>query len=88
MIWKIWERWVDIIQEVDNRSELLVIPNVLDMVLVGWIEVETNGWEPSSLTAWIDEADLLAVEVLRGASGYINWTNVQSIYRTSDLRQH
>ena len=78
MIREVRECRVDVVKEVDNAAEVLVIPDVLDVMFLTWIEVQSDGRKASQLAADIIEADLLTNQIGRIARRYVDRSDVKT----------
>ncbi len=79
---KTGERRIDTVEKVNRRSELLIVPDVFEVVVLGQVEVQTNRRELANLRADIEEGRLLQIRVC-----LLHEYRVHTLQRTSDIRQ-
>ena len=59
MIREVRECRVDVVKKVHNAAEVLIVPDVFDVMFLSWIEIQSHGWKFSDLASDVVKAHLL-----------------------------
>src|SRR3979411_269097 len=71
------KRGVNAVQEVNHSAEILIVPDILNVVLLGQVEVESHGRKLAFLTAFIDEGGRLEIGIASGLCAGAGATNTR-----------